>query len=114
MNRTNAGGDNGERGPTLVTSNPRGYHTCYDTTSRVLSEVVIESIAAIRNVDPTATRIPLMEVVDPDALDALFADTYQGEERTDGHIVLPFDGLTVFAHSNGHVFVRETPNTVRH
>ncbi len=108
MNRTNVDSDKGKCGLTLVASNPRSYHIYHDTTTpRLLSEIIIESVAAIRDVDPTDTRMPLADIIDPDALDALFTDTYQGVKRTGGHIVFTFDGFTIFAHSNGHIFIRE-------
>jgi hypothetical protein len=98
---------NGESYPALIASDPRTYHThCDTTTFGFLSETVIEAVAAIRGIDLTETRIPLMDVLDPDALDALFAHAPQGH-RTTGHITFTIDGLTVFAHSNGHVVLRE-------
>jgi Halobacterial output domain 1 len=109
MNRQNDDNDEEDEwdGPTLVASNPRTYHTHRDTTSLGSPSVtVIEAIAAIRGIDPTETRIPLMDVLDPDALDALFTRDPPGHQTT-GHIAFTIDALTVFVHSNGHVILRE-------
>ncbi|GKZ12459.1 hypothetical protein HAL_03400 [Haladaptatus sp. T7] len=112
MNRPNVDSDeeNGANTPTRVASDPHAYHVYCDTaTPRFLSETVIESVASIRGVDPTKTRIPLADVIDPDALDALFTATREGKGRKRGHITFSMDGFTVFAHSNGHVLLRERP-----
>jgi len=109
MNRQNVDndGEDGDHGPTLVASNPRTYYTHRDSTSfGHLSGTVIEAIAAIRGINPTETRIPLIDVLDPDALDTLFPRNPR-ENRTTGHITFTIEGLTVFVHSNGHVILRE-------
>ncbi|MFH5799134.1 HalOD1 output domain-containing protein [Haladaptatus sp. CMAA 1911] len=109
MNRQNVDneGEGGERGPTLVASDPRTYHTHRNKTSfGSMSGTVIQAIASIGGIDPTETRIPLMDVLDPDALDALFTRDPRGN-RTVGHITFSIDGLTMFVHSNGHVILRE-------
>jgi hypothetical protein len=93
--------------PTLV-GDETGYHVYHDATSpRPLSETLIIALAVIRNIDPTVESIPLADAVDPDALDLLFADTHGGKERSEGYVVFTTAGLEVFAHANGHIFIRE-------
>ncbi|SIR18451.1 hypothetical protein SAMN05421858_1731 [Haladaptatus litoreus] len=109
MSRVNTGLDGNDPKPTPV-ANETGYHVYHDaTTDWELSETLLSAIAVIRNIDPTKTPIPLMNTVDSDALDALFANTHDGRERRQGHIVFTISGLEVFAHANGHVFIRERP-----
>jgi hypothetical protein len=84
-----------------------GYHV-YHGDSRSVAETVIDAVAAIRNLDPTETWIPVADCVDPDALDAIFDDTHSGTSRHGGHVVLSLLDLDVFVHANGHVFLRDT------
>ncbi|WP_266077777.1 HalOD1 output domain-containing protein [Haladaptatus caseinilyticus] len=98
--------------PTLVAGEPRGYHVYHDSASLYsVSETIIEAIAAIRSSDPTDDLIPLTDVVDPDALNSLFADTHTGSKRNEGHIVFSVNGFDVFVHANGHIFIRERQGT---
>ena len=53
--------------------------------TRPTSEIVIEAIADQADVDPLDFDVPLGEVVDPDALDALF-DPQFGEPRREGRV----------------------------
>lgn len=55
------------------------------TETRPTSETVIEAIADQADVDPLEFDVPLGEVVDPDALDALF-DPQFGEPRREGRV----------------------------
>ncbi|WP_227378585.1 HalOD1 output domain-containing protein [Haladaptatus halobius] len=48
---------------------------------------------------------PLYEVVDPDAVDRLFAPTYEGNIRSDGQIQFVYAGYEVVAYSTGDVTV---------
>ncbi|WP_458205121.1 HalOD1 output domain-containing protein [Haladaptatus sp. NG-SE-30] len=111
MSGVNTECDGGEPTPTPV-ANQTGYHVYHDATStRPLSETLISAIAVIQNVDPTVTPIPLTDVVDPDSLDLLFTDTHGGKRRIGGYIQFTVAGLEVFAHANGHIFLRERPDT---
>ncbi len=97
--------------PMVVASEPRGYHVYHDSRDTYsLSETVIEAVATIRNRDPTDDPIPLASIIDPDALDSLFANTHRGSERNAGHVVFLLDGLEVFVHANDHIFIRERPS----
>ena len=53
-----------------------------DTGARPPSELVIEAVASQADVDPLDFEVPLGDVIDPDALDALFARGFAEEPRT--------------------------------
>ncbi|GAA5052999.1 HalOD1 output domain-containing protein [Haladaptatus pallidirubidus] len=48
---------------------------------------------------------PLYEVVDPDALNSLFAPTYSGGTQADGRVHFAYSGYEVVIHSTGDVNV---------
>lgn len=107
MSGANTECDGGEPVPIPI-ADETGYHVYHDATSpRPLSETLITAVAVIRNIDPTVESIPLTDAVDPDALDLLFTDTHGGKERSKGYVVFTTVGLEVFAHANGHIFIRE-------
>jgi hypothetical protein len=56
------------------------------------STTVVEAVAAATETDPNELE-PLYSAVDPDALDALFADT--GTRRAAGHIEFTYCGFAV-------------------
>ncbi len=104
MTEVNTGGDGR---PTPV-ANKTGYHVYHDPRSGwSLSETLIAAIASIRNIDPTKTTIPLTDRVDVDALDAIFAETYDGRSRDEGYVAFSVSDIDVYVHANGHVFIRE-------
>ena len=106
MNEVDRGYSDCDGTPTQLSSESPAYHVYHDD-SRTVSETVIDAVAAIQNLDPTDTRIPLDESVDPDALDAIFEDTFDGRTRYDGRVVFEVAGLEVFVHANSHIFIRE-------
>ncbi|WP_123537242.1 HalOD1 output domain-containing protein [Halosimplex salinum] len=67
------------------------------------SEAVVSAVAAHRNVDPMALP-PLYEVLDPDALDALFRSP-DGEQGT---ATFEYADCTVVYSSDGSVDVRDS------
>lgn len=67
-----------------------------------LSTRVVEKIAERTRTDPTHLPTPLAEVVNPDALDNLFAD-----RDPDGQVTFTYEGFTVTARSDGTVNVRD-------
>lgn len=82
------------------------YHAYHDTASdRDLSETVIDAIADVADIDPTETRIPLSDSVDPDALDAIFAEKIDGTTREDAHLSFSVCGLRTVVYSNGHILI---------
>jgi hypothetical protein len=75
------------------------YRTTHDPDgSATVSDTVIEAVAEVADVDPTTTLIPLADRIDPDALDALFANR-------EGEVQLTFSvcGLEVLVQSDGRI-----------
>ena len=72
---------------------------------RSTSQRVIEAVAAITGNDPTEVG-PLYHVIDPDALDHLFAST-QRSGRTGGRIEFTFAGCDVVVGADGSVEASE-------
>lgn len=68
-----------------------------------LSESTIRSLAQKKDVDPANLSIPLHDVIDPDALDALFAPLRHGDGTRVGTVVFPYDDLVVEVNSDGSV-----------
>lgn len=105
---------NNVSGPTRIRDQPRTYHEYYDPECKAtLSETVITAIADIAGVDPTRTRIPLNESVNPDALNELFDGRDGDAKGTRGRVVFATCGLEVTAHSNGHIIIRNAPRAER-
>ena len=71
-----------------------------------LSQAIVEAIASEEGIDPTEveppTYEPLYSVVDPEALDSLFAPTL-GVERGRGAVSLTYAGYDVTVNSDGRV-----------
>lgn len=72
---------------------------------------VIAAIAEREGVDPMDIEPPeyeaLYDVVNPEALDALFAPREDGTARTTGRVEFPFCGYQVVVSSDGAVDVSE-------
>ena len=69
------------------------------------SYTVVESVARHKGTEEIELDPPLYEVLDPDALDALF--TGRGETRCPGRISFEYSGCTVTVSSTGHVLVED-------
>lgn len=81
--------------------------TEFDPATDCASEAVIRAVAILNDVDPTDLA-PLSEVVDPDALDALFAPNASGISRnTNGHILFNYDAYYVRVDSSGQITVQQ-------
>lgn len=65
------------------------------TESERPSVAVANALATYSDEDVTATSSQLYDYVDPEALDALFADRYDGASRSDGVVRFRVDDLTV-------------------
>lgn len=68
------------------------------SSGRQLSHAVVNAVATAEERDPT-TLPPLYNAIDPDALDALFAD--RGDQL--GRIAFRYHGYDVAVSENGHV-----------
>ncbi|WP_128475922.1 HalOD1 output domain-containing protein [Halorussus pelagicus] len=90
---------NDSSGVTEAPDRPGVYRATYDPDgSATLSDVVIEAIAEVADVDPTTTVIPIADRIDPDALDSLFADS-EGKAQATFRVC----GLEVLVRSDGRV-----------
>lgn len=72
-----------------------------------VSERVIEAVAEREEVGPTALAQPLNEIVDPEALDALFEPQGNGRPRTEGRVEFEYYGYAVVVHEDGSVDIRD-------
>jgi hypothetical protein len=66
------------------------------------SVAVVMAVAAREGVDPTELSPPLNDVVDPDALDALFAGS---DDESIGSLTFDYRGYSVEVRSDGRVHV---------
>ncbi|SNZ04152.1 hypothetical protein SAMN06269185_0464 [Natronoarchaeum philippinense] len=72
-----------------------------ESASRSLSDAVVKALADAEDADPLDLD-PLYEVIDPDALDALFARTGDGDRR-EGRVEFRASGYHVEVTSTGRV-----------
>ena len=70
-------------------------------TGESLGHSVVTAVARVAGVDPLSLDPPLAEVVNPDALDALFA----GRPEAAGTVTFEYAGYAVAVHSDGRVDV---------
>lgn len=69
-----------------------------------LCERLASEVAAVRDVAPTELR-PLHDVIDPEALAALF-DTGSASQTTgSGYVVFSWEGLEVTVCADGHILI---------
>ena len=71
-----------------------------------VSTRVVESVAEFKEVEPTVLP-PLCGVVDPDALEALFAPTRMGTPRSEGTVEFRYAGVWVRVTPEGDVRVSQ-------
>lgn len=80
-------------------------------TSQSLSFAIIEAVADREGVDPIDIEPPtyeaLYDVINPEALDALFAPREDGTPRANGRVEFTFCGYDVVVSSDGTVELRE-------
>ncbi len=67
-----------------------------------LSELLVYAMKETLDADAPRT---LYDVIDPDALDSLFAPRYNGEPRAPGEVILDYGGHTFTVESTGSVVV---------
>lgn len=70
-----------------------------------LAVEVMEAVASAKGVDVMALETTLYEVVDPDALEQLFAPLADGTPRAGGKLVLEIAGCEVVVEATGNVTV---------
>lgn len=90
----------------------RGWADWDETVSTVervpLSERVVGAMSDALGADPVEID-PLGEVVDADALDALFGPRFDGTNRSGGSITLKYCGRRVTARPDGTVVIDKPP-----
>lgn len=72
-----------------------------------LSRKVVEAVAEREGVPPSELRESLFAVVDPDALDVLFAGKADGAPRGGGRVSFTYVGYDVTVYSDGRVQITE-------
>jgi hypothetical protein len=72
-----------------------------------LTTTVVEKVADRESVEPTELSPPLYEVIDPDAVNAIFADSDTGRSSGEGRIEFSYCGYQVVVRSDGQVSVRK-------
>ncbi|ELY62105.1 HalOD1 output domain-containing protein [Natronolimnohabitans innermongolicus] len=81
------------------------------TTTDSLSFEVIAAVAEKEGVDPVEIEPPeydaLYDVINPEALDALFADRDDGTSRATGRVEFAFSGYRIVVTSDGEVEAHE-------
>lgn len=84
--------------------------TVHDWDGReTVSDVVIQAIANAAGVDPTELSEPLIDSVDPDALDAIFRPRHDGTARSgDAWLEFPTNEYVVVVRGDGQVAVYES------
>lgn len=70
------------------------------------SERVVRAVAAYSDADPLELR-PLQEVIDAEALDALFEPTARRQQLAPGHVRFVYEDREVTVFSDGSVDVSE-------
>jgi len=79
------------------------------------SQAVIEAVADAEGVSPHALRPPtyepLHEAIDPDSLDALFADRVDGAPRARGTVSFTYCGYAVTVDGDGSVTLERRPTS---
>lgn len=83
----------------------------FDDETESPSVAVVSLVAAVTDRTPTELE-PLNDVLDPDALDALFAPTPTGKFRSDGNVQFTYHDHDVTVYSYGVVAV-EPPGDER-
>lgn len=76
--------------------------------SAPISSAVIEAIAEHKSVDPMALEHPLYDVIDPDALDAFFADSDVAGDSPSRHVEFSYDECWVRVSDDGFIDVVST------
>ncbi|MCU4740526.1 hypothetical protein OB955_01105 [Halobacteria archaeon AArc-m2/3/4] len=79
-----------------------------DTDEPVIIQIV-QQVAARKNVDPMALHPPLHDVIDTDALEALFRSADRDEGVSTVTLEFVYQGYAVRVDSSGDVHVSDSP-----
>lgn len=96
------------RGPArLLTSGGDGrrdvFHVTFDPAEEDVTEAVVRAVAVIHNVEP-ADLPPLVDVVDPDALSALFGPAAEAFD-SDVQATFVYQDLEITVDSDGNLWL---------
>lgn len=72
-----------------------------------LSTAVVNAIADHEGADTDEIRPHLYDVIDPDALDSLFAPRVDGRPRSGGRAVFTYHERRITVHGDGWVYVED-------
>lgn len=78
-------------------------------TDGPISYTLVRKVATEKGVEPEAL-MPLHDVIDPDALEAMFDDA-DGSTLRDGHISFSYEGYIVRIDDDGSVSLTPGPTT---
>ena len=81
----------------------RGYHDW--NGDRSIATAVVRAVAATLDAAPSQIE-PVSDVVDTDALEALFSPRSEGSPRDEGSVSFTFEGCDVTVHADGEIVVR--------
>ena len=71
------------------------------STGNSISKAIVESVAEAEGTDPSELTTPLYDVIEPDALEALFAN-----DRAFGKVIFNYEGYEVSVFPDGYVSVK--------
>lgn len=71
-----------------------------------VSHKVVETVAEEAGVDPSDVTSSLYDVIDPDALDQIFA-TIATADRMEGQVTFPYNGYVVTVYGDGSVSAKK-------
>ncbi|WP_343217248.1 HalOD1 output domain-containing protein [Halovivax limisalsi] len=71
---------------------------------------IVSEVADREGVDPTELRPPLHDVIDPEALDALFEPTTTSQRARDGSVTFAYCGYEVTVTAAGDISIGSEPS----
>ena len=81
------------------------YHIYHDLEQPPsISTIVIRGIATLNGEQPTDIK-PLHDVIDPDALDALFQPVSEESTERRANVSFPFEGYEVTVYADGEIVI---------
>ncbi|MFC6731909.1 HalOD1 output domain-containing protein [Haladaptatus sp. GCM10025893] len=90
------------------------YHIYHDPGHSGVGATIMDAVASIAEKSVSELG-PLNDIIDPDALDALFSAQPDGRPRGTGYIHFAIQNFEVSVHSNGHISIvphEEDPLTI--
>ncbi|WP_137286284.1 HalOD1 output domain-containing protein [Halorussus salinisoli] len=94
-----------ERAPSFDRDGRAAYRVA--STDWNVSTTVVKAVTEVVGSDPLSGDCVLYDVVDPDALDRIFADRNGGVGQTTDRVVFELQGCRVEVHADGELLVYE-------